>query len=98
MRRGVIMADVIDLFGRGTVAAEPEGAYRAFRTLAGGEPERGLFLVFRNNVDYLIVSYDDLESIGNPRGVDPNRVVLLRFRGTVAREVRIEGARLLDLV
>jgi hypothetical protein len=92
------MADVIDLFGRGTAVAELKGGYRAFRLFLDGEPEGGLFLVFRNNVDYLILSYADLESIGNPPGADPNEVVLLRFRGTAPREVRIEGLRLLDLV
>ena len=93
------MADVIELFGVGAVARRTEdGGYRAFRLFGNGEPGRGLFLVFRNNVDYLILSYADLESIGNPPGVAPNDVVLLRFRGTVAREVRVEGVRLLHLV
>jgi hypothetical protein len=91
------MADVIDLFGGGT-AARALGGYRAVRLFSDGEPEGGLFLVFRNNVDYLILSYADLESIGNPSGVDPNEVALLRFCGTAPREVRIEGVRLLDLV
>ena len=92
------MADVIDLFGGGAAACQKEKGYRAVRPFFDGEPEGGLFLVFRNDVDYLILSYADLESIGNPPGVDPNAVALLRFRGTVAREVRVEGERLLDLV
>ena len=76
----------------------PKGEYRAFRpSPAYKGPEPRLFLVFRNQ-DYLILHYGDLESIGNPPGVEPNDVVLLRFRGSVPREVRIEGRRLLDAV
>ena len=74
-----------------------EDGYRAFgpSTARGQEPR--LFLCFRNN-DYLILSYDDLESISNPPGVEATGVVLLRFRGSVPREVRIEGQWLLTAV
>lgn len=91
------MADVIDLFGRAMAAQRPRKEYRPCCPAADGMPAARLFLVFRNN-DYLVLNYDDLESIGNPPGVPPNDVAMLRFRGSVVREVRIEGKRLLDVV
>jgi hypothetical protein len=91
------MSEVIGVYGV-EEAKQPKYEYRAFkRPTANSGPEPRLFLVFRNQ-DYLILDYFDLESIGNPPGVDPNDVVLLRFRGSVPREVRIEGRRLLDAV
>lgn len=75
---------------------QPRDRYRAFR-LSTERPEPFLFLVFRNQ-DYLILPYADLESIGNPPGVEPNSVVVLIFRGSVIRKVRIEGRGLLFAV
>src|SRR5271166_1802099 len=90
------MGEVIGVYGV-AAADPPQDEYRAFKPSTARWPEPRLFLVFRNQ-DYLILSYDDLESIGNPPGVEANSVVLLRFRGSVPREVRIEGQRLLGAV
>jgi hypothetical protein len=79
------------------VAASPADDYQACSPSTAKEPEPRLFLVFRNR-DYLILRFADLESIGNPPGVEPNDLVLLRFHGSVIRDVRIEGRRLLDVV
>jgi hypothetical protein len=90
------MAQVIDMFGRVVAAMQPKPGYTAFE--ATGRPELHLFLVFRDRNSYLILRYADLESIESAPGEDCNRVALLRFRGSIGREVRIEGRRLLDLV
>jgi hypothetical protein len=87
---------MLGIYGENVERPEPLDYYRMVVS-ARGEVERMLFLVCRNH-DYLILSYEDMESIGNPPGIEPNSVVLLRFRGSVPREVRIEGYRLLDAV
>jgi hypothetical protein len=90
------MAEVIDFSSRAVMAKRQESGFRAFED--SGRAEERLFFVFRDQENYLILRYDDLESIGPGPGVEANRAVLLRFGGTVPREVRIEGTRLLDLV
>ena len=90
------MADVIDISGRAMTDHRPKGGYRAFETV--DRPEKHLFLVFRDPNRYLILRYAELESIGSVPGVDSNRAVMLRFAGSVTRDVRIDGRRLLDLV
>jgi hypothetical protein len=94
---GAVMGEVVDLFGQTLTAERPAGGYQAFSPSSSPEPEPRLFLIFRTE-DYLILSYRDLESIGNPQGVDPNHEVLMRFGGSMPRDVRIEGRRLIDLV
>jgi hypothetical protein len=74
----------------------PKRGYRAFESAS--QPEMHLFLVFRDPNQYLILRYAELESIGPVPGVDANRAVMLRFGGSVTRDVRIEGRRLLELV
>ena len=85
------MGEVIGVYG-GEAAADLPQELNTGRSKPSTArwPEPRLFLVFRNH-DYLILSYDDLESVGNPPGVEANSVVLLRFRGSVPREVRIRG-------
>ncbi len=90
------MAEVIDFSSRAVLARQPASRYRAFAP--SGQEAGRLFLISRDPNEYLILRYAELESIGPVRGVDANRAVLLRFGGSVAREVRIDGRRLLDLV
>ena len=90
------MADVIDFSSRSVVALDNKDEFRSF----GTERERQwhLFLVFRDPSDYLILRYADLESIAPVTGVSPDRAVMLRFGGSVIRDVRIDGERVLELV
>ena len=90
------MADVIEFSGRSTAAVETGKGYRAFATT--DMPGRNLFLVFRDPNRYLILRYTELESIAPVPGIASNRAVMLRFGGSVVRDVRIDGRRLLDLV
>jgi hypothetical protein len=90
------MANVIDFSGRNAAALKPGNSYRAFEATDG--PQMHLFLVFRDPNRYLILRYSELESIAPVPGVDSNRAVMLRFSGSVVRDVRIDGRRLLDLV
>jgi hypothetical protein len=90
------MAQVLDLFGRQVGPAQAKPGYRAFEV--SDRPEADLFLVFSDQNRYLILRYADLESIGSSPGEDCNRVVMLRFHGSVKRDVRIEGRRLMELV
>jgi hypothetical protein len=90
------MADAIDLSDRSVAALQPEAEYRALEHYS--TPEGCLSFVFRNRNTYLILRYAELKSIEPIPGEDANRVVLLRFCGSVTREVRIDGTRLLDLV
>jgi hypothetical protein len=90
------MAEVIDISGRLVSRAQPKRGYAAFEV--SDRPELHLFIVFGDRNSYLILRYADLESIESAPGQDCNRVVVLRFRGSVTREVRIEGRRLLDMV
>ena len=92
------MGNVIDLSGRSVPPPQQRDGYRCFRTKEDGGPVERLFLVFRDPTQYLILAYDDLESIGPARRRDPNAVAVLRFRGTVNREVRIEGWALMYVV
>jgi hypothetical protein len=92
------MANVIDFSGRSVPPPQQGDGYRCFRLTDDGKPEERLFLVFRDPSQYLILAYDDMESIGPARGRDPNDVAVLRFRGTVNREVRIEGWALMYVV
>lgn len=89
------MADVIEFSGR-SVAAVESGRYRAFATT--DTPGGNLFLVLRDPNRYLILRYAELESIAPVPGIASNRAVMLRFGGSVVRDVRIDGRRLLDLV
>jgi hypothetical protein len=90
------MGEVIDFSSRSVLALRPRDGYRAFEP--SGRTEPCLFFVFRDKNSYLILRYAELESIASAPGEDANRVVLLRFHGSVTREVRIEGWRLMDLV
>ena len=90
------MADVIDFSNRNGAAVETGKGCRAFATT--DTPGVHLFLVFRDPNRYLILRYSELESIAPVPGVDSNRAVMLRFGGSVVRDVRIDGRRLLDLV
>ena len=90
------MGDVIDLYGRRLATARPSKGYEAF--VVSEEAEPSVVFVFNNDRDYVILAYADLERIGNPPGVEPNSVVVLRFGGSGKHEVRIEGYRLLDVV
>src|SRR4051812_35702430 len=90
------MADVIDFSNRNVVAFKARDGYQAYEP--SGERQVHLFLVFRDPDRYLILRYADLESIAPVPGVASNRAVMLRFRGSVTRDVRLDGRRLLELV
>lgn len=90
------MANVIDFSNRNAATVETGKGYRPFVTTGG--PGMQLFLVFRDPNRYLILRYAELESIAPVPGVASNRAVMLRFGGSVVRDVRIDGRRLLDLV
>jgi hypothetical protein len=90
------MADVIDFSGRNAAGLKTGKGYQAFAM--SDTPGVHLFLVFRDPNRYLILRYSELESIAPVPGVDSNRAVMLRFGGSVVRDVRIDGRRLLDLV
>ena len=90
------MADVIDFSGRNAAGLKRGKGYQAFELTSG--PGMQLFLVFRDPNRYLILRYAELESIAPVPGIASNRAVMLRFGGSVVRDVRIDGRRLLDLV
>jgi hypothetical protein len=90
------MGKVIEFLGRGAAGVKPGISYRAFEATDG--PQMHLFLVFRDPNQYLILRYAELESISSVPGADSNRSVMVRFSGSVVRDVRIDGWRLLDLV
>ncbi len=92
------MGKVIDLSGKSVLPPQQRDGYCCFRLKDDGAPVERLFLVFRDPSQYLILAYDDMESIGPAPGRDPNSVAVLRFRGTVNREVRIDGGALMYVV